>query len=132
MAKQKQHPLTKGILAGEIRALAKGITLAESDLEKDRLEAEQLLTEIMPHTGKAHRVGLSGMPGLGKSAVIEKVGLHCIAKGLNGAVLAVDPTSALAGGSILGDKARMEELSRHDNAVIRPSPSGNQGGGVAR
>jgi LAO/AO transport system kinase len=120
------------VLAGERRALAKAITLVESARATDRTEGEALLTALLPQTGKAVRLGLSGAPGVGKSTFIEAFGTYLTGRGLRVAVLAVDPTSARSGGSILGDKTRMEKLSRDPNAFIRPSPSGGSLGGVAR
>jgi len=117
---------------GDRRALARGITLVESTRPDHRDEALALLEAVMPHTGKAIRVGISGAPGVGKSTFIEALGTQLIDAGHQIAVLAVDPTSARAGGSILGDKTRMEALGRSANAFIRPSPSGGGLGGVAR
>jgi LAO/AO transport system kinase len=113
------------------RALAKAITLMESTRADHRAQAEELLSAVMPHTGGALRLGLSGVPGVGKSTFIETFGLFLIAQGQRVAVLAVDPSSTLSGGSILGDKTRMEQLSVHEAAFIRPSPSAGQLGGVA-
>jgi LAO/AO transport system kinase len=113
------------------RALAKAITLMESTRADHRAQAEELLSAVMPHTGGALRLGLSGVPGVGKSTFIEAFGLFLIAQGHRVAVLAVDPSSTLSGGSILGDKTRMEQLSVHEAAFIRPSPSAGQLGGVA-
>ena len=117
---------------GNRRALAKAITLVESKLDRDRLAAQTLLEELLPHTGKSIRIGITGIPGVGKSTFIETFGLYLISLGKKVAVLAVDPSSPLAGGSILGDKTRMEELSRQENAFIRPSPSEGTLGGVAQ
>lgn len=119
------------IIAGQRRALAKAITLVESQRDADRKQAQTLLTELLPHTGKSVRLGITGVPGVGKSTFIEALGLHLIAAGHRVAVLAVDPSSPVAGGSILGDKTRMEALSREDAAYIRPSPAGSALGGVA-
>lgn len=116
---------------GNRRALAKAITLVESTLESHREEAQTLLNTILPDSGKSLRIGISGVPGVGKSTFIEAFGQHLISKGKKLAVLAVDPSSPLRGGSILGDKTRMEHLSREDNAFIRPSPSAGALGGVA-
>ncbi len=124
--------LAERLLAGERRALARAITLAESSRSDHRAAAEALLIEVMPHCGKAVRLGLSGSPGVGKSTFIEAFGLYLLAQGKKVAVLAVDPSSRLTGGSILGDKTRMEELSRAPGAFIRPSPAGRTLGGVAR
>ncbi len=117
---------------GNRRALAKAITLVESKLDKHRSEAQDILEQILPHTGKSIRIGISGIPGVGKSTFIEAFGLQLIEQGLKVAVLAVDPSSPVRGGSILGDKTRMELLSREDNAFIRPSPSEGALGGVAQ
>ncbi len=113
------------------RALAKAITLLESTRADHRAQADALLTELLPHTGKSFRLGISGVPGVGKSTLIEALGLHLISLGHRVAVLAVDPSSSLSGGSILGDKTRMELLSVHECAYIRPSPSSGTLGGVA-
>jgi GTPase len=124
--------LAKRVEAGERRALARAITLIESGRADHRAQAETLL-ETLAKTGRmALRIGLSGTPGVGKSTFIEAFGLMLIAQGLRVAVLAVDPSSTRSGGSILGDKTRMERLSREANAYIRPSPSQTQLGGVAR
>ena len=124
--------LATPLLEGNRRALARAITLVESSRADHREQAQALLTEIMPKTGGAVRIGLSGAPGVGKSTFTEAMGLHLTGLGHKVAVLAVDPSSALTGGSILGDKTRMELLSRDKNAFIRPSPSGGTLGGVAR
>ena len=122
----------KAILDGDRRALARAITLIESTRRDHRAEASALLEAIMPYTGKSIRVGISGAPGVGKSTFIEALGNHVIEQGLKPAVLTVDPSSAISGGSILGDKTRMETLARRPEAFIRPSPSGNTLGGVTR
>ena len=124
--------LAAGIVAGDRRALARGITLVESTRTDHRSDAAGLLDALLPHTGDAVRVGISGPPGVGKSTFIEAVGSHVIDGGHRLAVLAVDPTSSRSGGSILGDKTRMESLARNPSAFIRPSPSGGELGGVAR
>ena len=120
------------VLAGDRRALARAITLIESTRRDHRVEASALLGQLMPYTGKSIRVGVSGAPGVGKSTFIEALGNHVIDEGHRVAVLTVDPSSAISGGSILGDKTRMETLSRRDEAYIRPSPSGDTLGGVTR
>jgi LAO/AO transport system kinase len=120
------------LLAGDRRALARAITLIESTTAADQKQSEELLERILPHTGGAMRIGISGAPGVGKSTFIEAFGLHLTALGKRVAVFAIDPSSRRGGGSILGDKTRMEKLSRHPNAYIRPSPAGATLGGVAR
>ena len=117
---------------GNRRALAKAITLVESKLDSHRAEAQQIIEQVLPQTGNSIRIGITGIPGVGKSTFIETFGLYLISLGKRVAVLAVDPSSPLAGGSILGDKTRMEELSRNDQAFIRPSPSEGALGGVAQ
>ncbi|MDR2014402.1 MAG: methylmalonyl Co-A mutase-associated GTPase MeaB [Azoarcus sp.] len=123
--------LVDGVLARQLRPLARAITLIESQREDHRVRARALLEVLLPHTGAAMRIGISGVPGVGKSTFIEAFGLHLIEQGLRVAVLAVDPSSTLGGGSILGDKTRMELLSREPAAFIRPSPSAGNLGGVA-
>lgn len=113
------------------RAMAKAITLLESTRPDHRAQADEMLTALLPHTGRAFRLGISGVPGVGKSTFIEALGLHLIAQGLRVAVLAIDPSSTVSGGSILGDKTRMEQLSMQESAYIRPSPSSGTLGGVA-
>lgn len=119
------------LLAGNRRALAKAITLVESRRDSDREKSQQLLEQILPNSGKSIRIGITGVPGVGKSTFIESFGMYLLSQGKKVAVLAVDPSSPIAGGSILGDKTRMELLSREDNAYIRPSPSEGALGGVA-
>ena len=128
----KLHEIAEGVKKGQLRALAKAITLIESRNLDHSVAATTLLDELLPATGNSIRIGISGVPGVGKSTFIEGLGLHLTARGHKVAVLAVDPSSQLSGGSILGDKTRMEHLSRHPNAFIRPSPSGSTLGGVAR
>lgn len=125
-----QHLLPQ-ILRNDRRTLAKTITLLESTRADHRARADELLNALLPHTGQALRLGISGVPGVGKSTFIEALGLHLIAQGHRVAVLAVDPSSSLSGGSILGDKTRMEQLSASPAAYIRPSPSSGTLGGVA-
>jgi LAO/AO transport system kinase len=127
-----EHELSDAIQRGERRALARGITLVESSKAEHQDRAQALLDEVVPRTGTAHRVGISGTPGVGKSTFIESFGLFLLERGHKVAVLAVDPSSPKTGGSVLGDKTRMELLSREPKAFIRPSPSGGQLGGVAR
>lgn len=124
--------LATQVAAGDRRALARLITLLESTRADHRARAEALLEALLPHTGKAVRLGLSGPPGVGKSTFIEAFGRHLIGLGRSVAVLAIDPSSRVTGGSILGDKTRMAELSREPRAFIRPSPSAGTLGGVAR
>jgi LAO/AO transport system kinase len=121
-----------GIRAGDRRALARAITLAESTRPDHRAEAEAVLDELLPGTGGAIRIGISGSPGVGKSTFIEALGLHVTGLGHRLAVLAVDPSSSRTGGSILADKTRMVELARHPDVFIRPSPGGTHLGGIAR
>lgn len=120
------------LFSGNRRALAKAITLVESKLDAHRELAQNILEQVLPHSGKSIRIGITGVPGVGKSTFIEAFGLYLIEQGKRVAVLAVDPSSPIAGGSILGDKTRMEELSRRDEAFIRPSPSEGNLGGVAQ
>ena len=123
--------LAAAIRAGNRSALARGITLVESRRAADAEAAAELLQTLLPHTGTSCRIGITGAPGVGKSTLIEALGLRLCALGRRVAVLAVDPSSAITGGSILGDKTRMQELSRHASAFIRPSPGGGTLGGVA-
>ena len=131
------HPLAAPLIAGSRRALAQAITLAESTLPAHETQAQALLAQVLPHAGRSVRVGLSGVPGVGKSTFIEALGVW-LADGADGsgghkvAVLAVDPSSVRTGGSIMGDKTRMPLLTVHPNAFIRPSPSGGNLGGVTR
>ncbi len=121
----------EGIRSGNKRLIAKAITLVESKKAEHRLQAEELLKQLMPFTGNSIRVGVTGVPGAGKSTFIENFGRLTISKGKKVAVLAIDPSSAINKGSILGDKTRMEELAKEENAFIRPSPSSGFLGGVA-
>jgi LAO/AO transport system kinase len=123
--------LADGVLARDRRALAKAITLVESTLPEHRREAQALLEALLPRIGESLRLGISGAPGVGKSTFIEALGLYLLEQGRRVAVLAVDPSSSLSGGSILGDKTRMERLSTAPNAFIRPTPTGGSLGGVA-
>ncbi len=122
----------QGVLAGDSAVLARAITLIESNAPRHFEQAQAVLTALLPHTGNATRVGITGVPGAGKSTFIEALGKRLTAEGHRVAVLAVDPTSSLSGGSILGDKTRMQELGRDPNAFIRPSPTSGMLGGVAR
>ena len=124
--------LAAAVAAGDRRALARAITLVESTRADHRDEAEALLARLMAQTGRSRRIGISGAPGVGKSTFIEAFGRHAIGRGHKVAVLAVDPSSRRSGGSILGDKTRMELLAREADAFIRPSPAGSTLGGVAR
>ncbi|MCJ8154818.1 methylmalonyl Co-A mutase-associated GTPase MeaB [Chryseobacterium sp. SSA4.19] len=123
--------LTEGIRSGNKRLIAKAITLVESKKTEHRHQAEELLKLLMPFTGNSIRIGITGVPGAGKSTFIENFGRLVISHGKKVAVLAIDPSSAINKGSILGDKTRMEELSKEENAFIRPSPSSGFLGGVA-
>ena len=123
--------LVQGVRAGERRALAKAITLLESTRADHRVRADAVLNTLLPQTGQAIRLGISGVPGVGKSTFIEALGLALIGKGHKVAVLAIDPSSSVSGGSILGDKTRMELLSVNPSAFIRPSPASGTLGGVA-
>lgn len=131
----KTAGLLQGILGNDLpiqrRAIAKAITLLESTRADHRTQGDELLTVLLPHTGKAFRLGISGVPGVGKSTFIEVLGLYLIKQGHRVAVLTIDPSSSVSGGSILGDKTRMEMLSVHESAYIRPSPSSCTLGGVA-
>lgn len=124
--------LVDGIKTGNRGILARAITLVESRRPGDQRQAQELLQQLLPYTGGSTRIGVTGVPGVGKSTFIDAFGMHLVEQGHRVAVLAVDPTSALSGGSILGDKTRMQHLSRHPDAFIRPSPSRLSLGGVAR
>lgn len=135
LAKRKKLSIDdyyNGIINKDITVLSKAITLIESNAPEHILSAQEVLKKILPHTGKAVRIGISGPPGAGKSTTIEALGCYLCKQGLRVAVLAIDPSSTLTKGSILGDKTRMELLSREKNAYIRPSPSAGTLGGVAR
>ena len=123
--------LVPGKSSEQRRAIAKAITLLESTRADHRVQADELMTALLPHTGKSFRLGISGVPGVGKSTFIEVLGLYLIDQGHRVAVLTVDPSSTVSGGSILGDKTRMERLSVNEKAYIRPSPSSGTLGGVA-
>ncbi len=122
----------KGILSGNISVLSLAITLIESNLPKHQVIAKNIIEKCLPYSGNSIRVGITGVPGVGKSTFIEALGIYLINKGHKLAVLAIDPSSEQSGGSILGDKTRMEQLSADKNAFIRPSPSSGSLGGVAR
>lgn len=124
--------LEKGVRAGNVTHISKAITLVESNSEKHFAAAQELLTRLLPAAGKSIRIGITGVPGVGKSSFIELFGMHLIEQGKKVAVLAIDPSSTLSRGSILGDKTRMEQLSAHEMSFIRPSPSSGVLGGVAR
>jgi LAO/AO transport system kinase len=124
--------LPDAICAGDRSALARAITLVESTRSDHRGQAQELLLELMPHAGNAMHVGITGVPGVGKSTAIESLGMYLIERGHRVAVLAVDPSSTRTGGSILGDKTRMARLAVHPDAYIRPSPTSGTLGGVAR
>lgn len=135
--RQRKESLTKdqlmaGILSGNLSALSSAITLLESNLAKDKATAKELVSACLPHTGKSIRVGITGVPGVGKSTFIESFGMHLLQENKKVAVLAIDPSSEKSGGSILGDKTRMQELSQQTNVFIRPSAAGDSLGGVAR
>lgn len=132
MSKHRTDALADSMRTGDRRALARAITLVESTRADHREDAERLLTGLLPYAGNSIRIGITGVPGVGKSTFIEAFGLHVIGRGHKVAVLAVDPSSRRSGGSILGDKTRMEDLSRNPDAFIRPSPAGETLGGVAR
>ena len=122
----------RGVLAGDVGILSRAITLVESNLPEHETLAQELLTRVLPKSGNSIRVGITGVPGAGKSTLIESLGCQLCEKGHRVAILAVDPSSSVTGGSILGDKTRMQNLVRQPNAYIRPSPSGGSLGGVGR
>jgi LAO/AO transport system kinase len=124
--------LADAVRRGDRRALSRAITLVESTREDHRADARELLEAVLPETGRSRRLGFSGAPGTGKSTLIEALGRYAVDAGERVAVLAIDPSSGVTGGSILGDKTRMAELGRHPNAYIRPSPSSGTLGGIAR
>src|SRR5258706_14694909 len=131
-AHAQAHALAAQVVAGDRRALARAIPLVESPRADHRGDAIALLNELLPHTGASRRIGISGAPGSGKSTLIDTLGTHLVDDGHQVAILAVDPSSSRSGGSVLGDKTRMESLARSPAAYIRPSPSGGTLGGVAR
>ncbi len=137
IAPRRRHPLSpdayvSGVLAGDRGVLARAITLVESNSPLHEAQAQEVLQRLLPHTGKSKRIGITGVPGVGKSTFIETFGCFLADQGHILAVLTIDPTSKRSGGSILGDKTRMEKLSRDPRAFIRPSPAGDSLGGVAR
>jgi len=131
MIQNDPDSFVQGILDGNRRMIAKTITLIESRLKEHQRKAFLVMEKILPHTGNSIRLGVTGVPGVGKSTFIENLGVYLADIGHRVAVLAVDPTSQRSGGSILGDKTRMEKLAAHENAFIRPSPAGETLGGVA-
>lgn len=131
LEKSEQINIQK-LIKGERRSLAKAITLIESSRPEDQAAAQKLLQDILPYTGNSIRLGITGVPGVGKSTFIESFGLFLLKQGHKVAVLAIDPSSPISGGSILGDKTRMENLSQEDKAFIRPTPSLGFLGGVAQ
>jgi LAO/AO transport system kinase len=135
LAKRRKLELDEyenGVLAGDIGILSRAITIVESHLPEHEVLAQQLLERLLPRTGASIRVGITGVPGAGKSTLIESLGMQLCEAGKRVAVLAVDPSSTVTGGSILGDKTRMQHLGHHPNAFIRPSPSAGSLGGVGR
>ena len=126
------RPYIEGVRSGDRRMLAKTITLIESRLLSHQDLTQSVIDGLLPVTGHAIRLGITGVPGVGKSTFIESLGLHLVEQGRRVAVLAVDPSSARSGGSIMGDKTRMEKLAVHEHAFIRPSPAGRTLGGVSR
>ena len=136
IAKRKQsiptEALIQGILKGDITALSRAITRIESNAVANQQEAQKILEQCLPQAKPAMRLGITGVPGVGKSTFIEALGMHAIDQGKKVAVLAIDPSSSIAHGSILGDKTRMEQLAAHPQAFIRPSPAGDALGGVSR
>jgi LAO/AO transport system kinase len=124
--------LVQGVLDGNRAMLGRAITLIESNAVKDQASSRELIAKLLPHSGKSIRVGITGVPGVGKSSFIEAFGSYLCEKGFKVAVLAIDPSSSVSKGSVMGDKTRMEQLSGEPNAFIRPSPSGGTLGGVAR
>lgn len=130
MSEASVEELAEGVLGGDRTTIGRAITLIESRHPQHRAKAHALLSTLAPHAGRAHRVGITGVPGAGKSTLIEALGLKLVEEGRRVAVLAVDPTSSRSGGSILADKTRMLRLSKHPSAFVRPSPSSGTLGGV--
>src|SRR5690606_7698078 len=131
MKTESIEELAEGIRNGNRVSLSRAITLAESSLPEHQQKAHQLIQMLMPFTGKSKRIAITGVPGVGKSTFIEGMGNLLTQKGYKVAVLAIDPSSSLSGGSIMGDKTRMEDLARNPNAYIRPSATGGFLGGIA-
>jgi len=131
-SKRESEGAAKAIRSGDRVSLARAITLVESAKPEDQAKAQALIEQLLPHTGGSIRVGISGVPGAGKSTLIDQLGLNLVAQGHKVAVLAVDPTSSRSGGSILGDKTRMGRLATEPSAFIRPSPAGDSLGGVTK
>ena len=123
--------LAAGILSGDRKSLARGITLLESVLPTDQDEGQSLVRQLQPRAGKSIRIGVTGAPGVGKSTLIDKLGARLLDQGLKVAVLTIDPSGVRSGGSILGDKTRMHSLAHSEQAFVRPSPAGSHSGGVA-
>lgn len=132
LPRRSLEELVAGVRSGDRGVLAQAITLIESRDQEDAKLAQELLARLLPLTGKARRVGITGVPGVGKSTFVDALGMRLVERGSKVAVLAIDPTSSISGGSILGDKTRMARLSLEKNAFIRPSPSGLSPGGIAR
>ena len=132
MSSHTVEDLAAAVCSGDRAALPRAITLVESTRPDHQERAQQLLLELMPHAGSAHHIGITGVPGVGKSTAIEALGMYLIERGHKVAVLAVDPSSTRTGGSILGDKTRMPQLATHPDAYIRPSPTSGTLGGVAK
>lgn len=132
MSRQSIEELLDGIRSADRVMLGRAITLIESTRESDRRAAEVLVEKCLPLSGRSFRIGVTGVPGVGKSTLIDSMGMRLIEAGHAVAVLAVDPTSGISGGSILGDKTRMPNLASHEQGFVRPSPSGSRSGGVAQ
>lgn len=132
LARLSVEAYERGIIDGNLGTLARAVTLIESRSDEDRQIAHNLLQRVLPRTGRAHRIGITGVPGVGKSTFIDNLGMRLLDAGHRVAVLAIDPTSQISGGSILGDKTRMQRLAIDPRAFVRPSPSGLSPGGVAR